>query len=122
MVTLFERKKNIVIHNLDEQDVTLCTDKILIQQAFYNLITNAIKYVEPQIGKIEFLVEQLPPTQIKIILRDNGKGIPLEIQEQVFDKFFQVKNQLIKKRRFWLGFSNYKKHYYATSRHYLSDK
>ncbi len=92
-----KEKKIVIIHNLDEQDVTLCADKILIQQAFYNLITNAIKYVEPQIGKIEFLVEQLNPTQIKIILRDNGKGIPLEIQEQVFDKFFQVKNQLIKK-------------------------
>lgn len=45
--------------------------------------------VEKDSGKIEVILEDLP-TEIKISVKDNGIGIPLEKQKNLFKKFYQV--------------------------------
>lgn len=65
-------------------------DKILLFQAIFNLVDNALKYggVRPKITL------RLITTSNKVFLsvEDSGPGIPLKYQDKIFDKFFRVPN------------------------------
>ena len=45
--------------------------------------------VKPGSGKIEVTMEE-SPTEIKINVKDNGIGIPVNKQKDLFKKFYQV--------------------------------
>ena len=68
-------------------------DVDLLTQVFYNLTSNAIKHAKRNIQ-----VEANYQDNIyRISIKDDGNGIPAELHELVFDKFFQAKNQTLKK-------------------------
>jgi signal transduction histidine kinase len=71
-------------------------DAALIQQVLNNLLSNAIKFVEPGKGVIKISLHQ-NGDGIQIWVEDNGKGIAKELHELIFDKFFQARNQTLKK-------------------------
>jgi Na+/proline symporter/signal transduction histidine kinase len=71
-------------------------DPDLLLQVFSNLLSNAIKFVEDQKGEIEIRVVN-NYNEYEITVKDNGRGIHKEDLEFVFDKFFQARNQMIKK-------------------------
>ncbi|MBL7722649.1 MAG: GHKL domain-containing protein [Chitinophagaceae bacterium] len=71
-------------------------DADLIQQVMNNLLSNAIKFVENGTGRIKVSVHT-NHDEIQVWVEDNGRGIPDELHELVFDKFFQAKNQTLKK-------------------------
>lgn len=73
----------------------LHADKDLLQQVIINLLGNAVKFT-PEKGAIHLVVRE-NETQIETSIIDNGKGISPELHELIFDKFFQAKNQTIKK-------------------------
>lgn len=68
----------------------------LIRQVIYNLIANAIKFTPEQLGLIAIGVQQ-EEDQLILSVEDNGPGIPPEMRDLIFDKFFQAKNQTLKK-------------------------
>jgi PAS domain S-box-containing protein len=71
-------------------------DKLLINEIVASLISNAIKYT-PENGKIAVAIEGTPK-KFKIIVADNGYGIPKNAQKLIFTKFFRAggaDNQLI---------------------------
>nr|MBA2404400.1 sensor histidine kinase [Bdellovibrionales bacterium] len=51
---------------------------------FVNLLNNAIKYGD---NKTVILSMTSASEEIIITVKDNGKGIPLEFQKKIFDKF-----------------------------------
>ncbi len=53
-----------------------------------NLVDNAIRYC-PCNSSIEIFVERTDTTA-NLIVADNGPGIPLELRERVFERFFRV--------------------------------
>lgn len=63
---------------------TVLGDDSLLQRAFYNLISNAIRY-NVDGGSIEIKI-----TDHKVIIADTGIGIPDEAKSHVFDIFFCV--------------------------------
>lgn len=71
-------------------------DRDKIMQVLINLLSNALKFVDEGTGKIEVNVSR-GDGQVVFRIRDNGKGIPEEFQEMIFEKFFQAKNQLTRK-------------------------
>ena len=73
----------------------LHADKDLLQQVLVNLLSNAIKFT-PEDKTIQIVVSDMQ-TEIQVSIIDAGKGIALELHELIFDKFFQAKNQTIKK-------------------------
>jgi len=53
--------------------------------------------VQPNSGKIEIIMENLP-TEVKISIKDNGIGIPQEKQKELFKKFYQVDATLTREK------------------------
>ncbi|MBS1734029.1 MAG: GHKL domain-containing protein [Bacteroidetes bacterium] len=90
-----EKRIKIQLHIPDSMIIVRC-DKDLVQQVMYNLLSNAIKFVEEDNGLIKVYVEN-NLADVQVTVEDNGRGIPAGLQELIFDKFFQARNQTLKK-------------------------
>ncbi|MBF8961861.1 histidine kinase [Pontibacter sp. FD36] len=91
------QEKNIdlvvdVQHNLP----AINGDKDRLMQVLVNLISNAIKFCNPEHGRI-IVSGYYIDGDIKVNVVDNGKGIDPEFHKQIFDKFYQAQNQNIRK-------------------------
>lgn len=64
----------------------IITEKILMDQVFSNLISNAVKYNNKPVGKIECTYTSLPDFH-QFIIKDNGPGISKKYHEKVFGVF-----------------------------------
>ena len=84
-----QTEKNNIKISSNAVDSIITHDSERICQVITNLIKNSLTAVEPNSGKIELIMEDLP-TEIKISVKDNGSGIPLEKQKDLFKKFYQV--------------------------------
>ncbi len=64
-----------------------------INQAFYNLIDNALDALQSALkpGELTIRSWQSEPDWVTISVRDTGSGIPPEIQDKIFDPFFTTK-------------------------------
>jgi signal transduction histidine kinase len=67
-------------------------DAMALEQAFRNLIDNAIKFT-PRGGRIRVTLAD-DPTRIILQVEDSGIGIPEEAQEKIFVPFYQVDSSL----------------------------
>jgi Na+/proline symporter/signal transduction histidine kinase len=85
-------KKGVEIRNKNTHSFKTNYDEDRILQVFTNLVSNSIKFCAPEIGKIE-IDYRLGNELIEISVTDNGKGIPAEDYDYIFDKFYQSKHQ-----------------------------
>ena len=91
----FERNIRIFKNVPDSMYLVQC-DAPLIQQVLYNLLSNAIKFAQEPGGEIKLSVHQ-NHDELQVWVEDNGRGIPGDLHELIFDKFFQARNQTLKK-------------------------
>jgi len=71
------------------QSDTMVTELFLLSSILKNLIDNGIKYSDanrPSFVSIEFTIEA---GMYKFVVKDNGIGIPADIQEKIFDMFYR---------------------------------
>ena len=85
-------KKQIEIINNNVHSFKTNYDEDRILQVLTNLLSNAIKFSEPKTGKI-VVDYKLGNEKVEISVTDNGKGIPDEDFDFIFDKFYQSKHQ-----------------------------
>jgi two-component system sensor histidine kinase KdpD len=64
-------------------------DASLIAEVLYSLIDNAAKY-SPAGSRINIFAQRAGNEMIMIAVEDEGRGIPAELRERVFDKFFRA--------------------------------
>ncbi len=64
----------------------LIAHEVLLKEVLYNLLTNAIKYIDKKPGHIEVFSEIRDREGI-LIVQDNGPGIPHEDLKQIFSPF-----------------------------------
>lgn len=87
----FEKRieeKNIDIRGLDRGAFTVKADRDLIQQVVYNLVENAVKFVNKG-GYIEFnFTENEEATSIAI--RNSGEGLKENEISRVFERFYKT--------------------------------
>ncbi|GAE24638.1 two-component sensor histidine kinase [Halalkalibacter wakoensis JCM 9140] len=80
------KQKNLQI-SLELESVEVYADQDLLEQVWLNLLTNAIKYSH-QNESIRIEVEK--GKNIKVSIKDTGKGIPAESIPYLFDRFYKV--------------------------------
>lgn len=85
-------KKGIKISVKNVYPFKIHYDEDRILQVLYNLLSNAIKFCEPMSGHIE-IDYKLGNEVLEISISDNGKGIPAEDIDYIFNKFYQSKHQ-----------------------------
>ena len=68
----------------------LLADERLFERIFNNLISNALDYTPS--GGLVTLSSALDQDRFRFEVRDTGHGIPLDLQEKIFDKFSQGKD------------------------------
>ena len=90
LVTFEQRleAKQIEIRGLDTERVDLYADNDLIHQVMYNLIENAIKFVDPG-GYIEFAFSSVGYMTV-ISIKNSGEGLSEEELPLVFDRFYKT--------------------------------
>ncbi|BDM63403.1 two-component sensor histidine kinase [Shewanella sp. NFH-SH190041] len=80
-------------------DVTIATEPALIERALQNLITNAQRYAASYI-RIEL---QETDEQISLSVIDDGRGIPAEEQEKIFEPYYRSKHNRNEDKGYGLG-------------------
>ena len=90
------KNKNISIYIESKNSVIAYYDEDRIFQVITNLVSNAIKFCPEEEGLITLQVTDNDAfIQTRVI--DNGKGVPHNDFEAIFEKFYQSINQNIKK-------------------------
>ena len=81
-------KKHLDIRGLEEGKVMVEADEGLINQVVYNLLENAVKFVnEGGYIEVSYTVEQ---KRTYIHIKNSGEGIPKEEISKVFDRFYKT--------------------------------
>ncbi|WP_234982725.1 sensor histidine kinase [Ornithinibacillus halophilus] len=81
------KDKNIDIQ-LQLEPVEIYADEDLMEQVWLNLITNAIRYNQ-QNGQIQISI-QIEESEIQVVVKDTGIGIPSEAVPNLFSRFYKV--------------------------------
>ncbi len=100
---LLEDKKIKVARSLSAADDLLKGDADQLEQAFINVLFNALDAMKPH-GKLTVSTEMLPAganvpglapgkhrSVVQVTIRDNGAGIPPEHMDRLFEPFFTTK-------------------------------
>lgn len=103
--SLIMRDKKIKLHivNCNQK---MDTDSFLIERILRNYVSNAVKYTKNKIliGCLKY------KKKIRILVLDNGKGIALDEQKQIFEPYYQsAKHQANRKQGTGLGLTIVKK-------------
>jgi len=85
---LAREKNQVIIYDIDENLPMISGDKDGIEQVILNVLSNAIKYTDSH-GQIR-VSANLVHDKIKLIVKDNGIGIPEEDQARIFERFYRV--------------------------------
>ena len=80
--------KNITLSTTITPELPLRADEALLRRMLLNLLDNAIKYTQPG-GKISLDCKK-EGNEYVVSITDTGEGIPEEIRERVFERFFRV--------------------------------
>jgi K+-sensing histidine kinase KdpD len=67
-------------------------DAALIAEVLYSLIDNATKY-SPAGTPVRVIAQRAPDEMIQFVIEDEGRGIPPDLRERVFDKFFRATSE-----------------------------
>jgi two-component system phosphate regulon sensor histidine kinase PhoR len=68
--------------------VTVLADQRSIEQVFFNLLDNGIKYT-PSGGEVTVGTE-LSENDVTVVISDTGSGIPMQSLTRVFERFYRV--------------------------------
>lgn len=93
---VFQQEQIVVSTEIDESIPDLEIDYDRIVQVFLNILSNAAKYCEKGNGKVSVVARQTS-SDVIIEISDNGPGVKEDMQEIIFEKFFQAKNQTMRK-------------------------
>ncbi|HTX17622.1 MAG TPA: ATP-binding protein [Bacteroidota bacterium] len=85
---MLAERKHITVKLEAVDDLAVSGDTVRLRQLVLNLLDNAIKYT-PEHGTVSLsLVRE--NGSAKIVVQDNGIGIPREDQPKIFDRFYRV--------------------------------
>ncbi|MFI2743584.1 ATP-binding protein [Zhouia sp. PK063] len=87
-----KKNQNIIFENTIHHELIYHDEKI-IELIITNLLSNAIKYSEAQ--KPIYLHISTLNAQMRISVKDDGVGIPLNDQKHIFERYFRAENAIL---------------------------
>ena len=85
--------KSVAVHKqFDHDGAKINADAGLLQQAWGNILTNAMQAMDGHGGELR-LRARLENGEILVSVEDNGPGLPAEIMPRLFEPFFTTKEQ-----------------------------
>lgn len=90
---LLREKGLVLIKDFEPNKNDMLFDADKIQQVIVNLLSNAIKFTHDEIR----LKLRYTQTHWQFYIEDNGPGLDPTLKELIFEKFYQAKNQTIRK-------------------------
>lgn len=85
----YARDRNIDLQVDIRGSGTVRGNRIALQTLVRNLLDNAVRY-SPSQGRVSVAVQSLPGDEMRLEVEDSGPGIPPELQQRVFDRFFRM--------------------------------
>jgi PAS domain S-box-containing protein len=87
-------KPDRVIHlTAPDTPLLIRADADRIGQVVQNLLTNALKFAPPDRPiQVQFIAEG---AQVRVEVQDEGPGVPLDQQERIFERFYQVEHTAV---------------------------
>lgn len=90
-----QKNVNLVVTQSQNADIFVLLDKVRVQQIFFNLISNAIKFT-PENGTVEISEARTVAEDAKVYttltIKDNGIGIDKAFLPRIFEPFEQENN------------------------------
>jgi signal transduction histidine kinase len=80
--------KNITFRIESRSGILVTADEDRIRQVLINFISNAIEF-SPDNAEVKIAVVETNKT-VTVSIKDEGPGIPAEVQEKIFDKFYTI--------------------------------
>jgi len=77
--------------SLTGENAIILTDGVKVRQILNNLLSNAVKFTEK--GEIAFGYT-LNDNQLEFFVKDTGIGIPVDLHDQIFDRFRKADTEL----------------------------
>ncbi len=91
--SIIAEKKIQFSTQLSQEPLWSEVDKDRILQVILNFLSNAVKFAKTKIIVSSYSKQNF----IEIAVLDDGKGVPAELKDAIFEKFFQAENQNIRK-------------------------
>lgn len=81
-------EKGVTIHNALRKDEVLLTNTSYLESVFYNLISNGIKYSDPNKNSQIIIQSVHTKDTVKILISDNGIGIDMsKFKNKIFEMY-----------------------------------
>ncbi len=82
-------KQHEIEVEIEDELPVVRVDARAVAEVIYTLVDNATKYAPPD-SLIRVTAKRASGEMVRISVEDQGRGIPLEMRERVFDKFFRA--------------------------------
>jgi signal transduction histidine kinase len=79
------------------KNLHIFSDKGRLNQVFSNLIKNSLEFVSPDTGTVTIGAED-DKNNVEFFVEDDGPGIAIENQQEIFKKFYQIDTSTSRKR------------------------
>lgn len=96
ITTYVENKKMNLIFDTEMEELYLNCDTNLIERIMLNLLSNSVKYGKEN-GTIKVDIYKADAHNVTISVKDDGIGIPEEMQKKIFERFQKVDTSLSRK-------------------------
>lgn len=75
--------------DIPDREIRVWFDTDKFEKIIYNLLSNAIKFT-PQEGRVTVHASLQQEESLRIVVSDTGLGVPPELKEKIFERFYQV--------------------------------
>jgi signal transduction histidine kinase/ActR/RegA family two-component response regulator len=86
-----EQDKHVITLDVEDGLPLILTDPEKVAQVVGNLLSNAVKY-SPNGGQISVSAYRSGEDRLRVVIKDQGLGIPKESQKSLFKPFYRVDN------------------------------